>query len=507
MQYYIGIDVGSSSMKLILMDETGIVVQQYNRDYNVDQPKPGWLEIRPEIWFEAMEDGLSVILQNIDAKLVKGIGVTGQLHTTIFLDGDGNSIRPAIMWNDTRTKEYIPYLKEKISKFPDLSSIFDILSTGSPAANLYWLKINEPENYAKLSTFLIGANYLVFRLTGCRGTDFSEASTSSLYDLHKKRWSPEMAQIVGLPNRVYPVIYGSAQTAGTLCLELAQKYGLNSQTMVIVGMGDNPASSISTGCLTKGYPVLSLGTSGVLMVPKKMRNLEGRGKNILFSFDNETFNVLVQGVVQTTGSDMTWWVRDILQSGDFEDGNDEGTLNRLGENNLIFYPHLMGDKTIYADPDLHGAFLGLSTDTTRVDMTHAVMEGICFAVKELAETMCFTQKQLNGLRVIGGCAQNCMWMQMMADVLNVEIKQLDGNISAAYGIALLAAYADNQYRNLGELVDRSISVNNSFYPRVRNAELYGKKYQKYQKIHDALKQIYASETASGMTKVLKRVKK
>lgn len=490
MNYYIGIDVGSSSTKLLLLDGNGEAVRQCSHNYNSSQPVPGWQEIEPQIWFDAVESELPFLLQGIDARAVKTIGITGQLHTTVFLDRDGNSIRPAMLWNDTRTKSGIAELKEKIRPLPNMSSIAEILSTGSPAANLYWLKKNEPEHFMRLSTFLIGPNYVAYRLTGRRGTDFSEASTSSLYDIAQKRWSPEMRQIIGLPEEVYPDIHNSTSVIGTVRPELAGKYGLSPETKVIVGTGDNPASAISTGCLSKGYPVLSLGTSGVLMIPRTVSSHAKHGKKILISLGENQFITLVQGVVQSAGNDMTWWLCDILKSDQFTVESSQAASDRLGEGNLLFYPHLMGEKTIYSDPNQHGAFLGLSTDTTRMDMTQAINEGICFAVKELTEAMGLSHEQLNGLRVTGGGAQNSLWMQMMADVLNVEIKQLDGNVGAAYGIALLAMCVGAPLQQLSRIVDQTIFVKRKFYPRAYNAGLYQEKYQKYQKIHDALNQVY-----------------
>lgn len=490
MNYYIGIDVGSSSTKLLLLNEDGEAVKQCSHGYTGSQPVPDWQEIEPEIWFDAVESELPFLLQSIDARTVKAIGITGQLHTTVFLDRNGNSIRPAMLWNDTRTKGDVAELKEKIRSFPAISSIADILSTGSPAADLYWLKKNEPENFSRLYTFLIGPNYVAYRLTGHPGTDFSEASTSSLYDIEQRRWSPEMRQIIGLSETVYPNIYDSTSVIGTVRPELAQKYGFSLETQVIVGMGDNPASAISTGCLAQGYPVLSLGTSGVLMVPKTVGSHAKHGKNILLSLGKDHFITLIQGVVQSAGNDMTWWLCNILKSDQFSVETYQVASERLGEGNLLFYPHLMGEKTIYSDPNQRGAFLGLSTETTRTDMTQAINEGICFAVKELAETMDISSEQLYGLRVTGGGAQNSLWMQMMADVLNVEIDQLDGNIGAAYGIALLAMCAGTAPGQLDTIVKQTAFVKRKFYPRAYNAGLYEIKYRKYKKIHDALVQVY-----------------
>lgn len=371
-----------------------------------------------------------------------------------------------------------------------VSFINKFISTGSPAANLLWVKENESDKFEKLAHFLIGPDYLVYRMTGIYGTDFCEASTSSLYDLMKKEWSPEMREIVGLPESVYPQVRGSAEIVGTVTVAIAEQFGLNPKTKVIVGTGDNPAAAIPTGCLGSEYPVFSLGTSGVLMFPREAPDFDAKGKNILFSFDGEKCYTMVQGVIQSCGSGYNWWNREILEQ-DFNGADKDIDIDHLGENPLIFYPHLVGDKNIYADPDLRGAFLGLSTDTTRSDMTQAIMEGIAFGLKQLVEAMKLKKEKLLQLKVIGGGSKSRVWMQILADVLNSPVEQMEGNAGAGYGMALLAAYSCGQITSLSEIANQSVSIKERFEPRKYNAELYAKKYKQYLRIHDAMKDIFA----------------
>lgn len=489
MAYFIGIDLGTSSVKLVLTDGKGAIVKEAGQAYRLMQPAPGWKEISPETWWEATAKALDDLLNGVDSGQVQGIGITGQMHTVVLLDKQGESIRPALMWNDTRTKDLIPELKKQIAE-TDVSYINKIISTGSPAANLLWFRLNEPENFAKLSQFVIGPDYLVYRFTGVYGTDYCEASTSSLYDLNKRQWSPAMRKIVGLPESVYPTVRGSAQVVGTVTAAMAQRFGLSREVKVIVGTGDNPAASIPTGCLGCQYPVFSLGTSGVLMFPKDAPDFNAKGKNILFSFDSKRFYTLVQGVIQSCGSGYGWWNTDILQQ-DFSIADRDIDVNKLGENDLIFYPHLVGDKTLYADPTIRGAFLGLGTDTTRADMTQAVMEGVAFGLKQLTEEMHFTRESLANLKAIGGGSKSKVWMQILADVLNTTIEQLDGNVGAGYGMALLAAYSCGAVNSLEKLAENAVSVKARFSPRPYNAGLYAETYQRYLRAYDALKTVFA----------------
>lgn len=487
--FFIGIDLGTSSVKVVMADEKGTIHRESSQDYSLLQPAQGWKEIQPETWWDATVRALDVLLDGVERGRVEGIGITGQMHTVILLDQQGHSIRPALMWNDTRTKDLLPGLKAKISA-TEVSYINSFISTGSPAANLLWVKENEPELFQKLHKFLIGPDYLVYRFTGTYGTDYCEASTSSLYDLSSRKWSSAVRDIIGLPDSVYPAVRGSAEIAGNLLPEVATRFGLRPEVKVIVGTGDNPAASIPTGCLGRQYPVFSLGTSGVLMFPRQTPDFTAKGKNILFSFDSKNFYTLVQGVVQSCGSGYSWWNQGILGQ-EIAQADRDIDVNRLGENSLLFYPHLVGDKNLYADPDLRGAFLGLSTDTTRADMTQAVMEGIAFGLKQLVEAMCLPSEDLAQLKAIGGGSKSRVWMQILADVLGSPIDQLDGNVGAGYGMALLAAYSCGAVSSVENISQNAVYVKQRFMPRTYHAGLYEKSYHRYLKIHDAMKAVFA----------------
>jgi xylulokinase len=488
MEYYIGIDIGTSGVKLTAINEAAMIVGSYEREYQYDEPEPGWKEIWPEVWVDAVRSGLNDLLSDLDRQAVKVIGFTGQMHTTVFIDENGQTIRPAIMWNDMRTKDYVPAIKRLLNE-NDTTAIQKIISTGSPALNLLWLKKHEEDNFKKLHKFLIGPDYLVYYFSGQYSTDYCEASTSSLYDSENQTWSETMRKLIGLDQSVYPPIKGSQEIVGTLRAELQSEYGLSSEVKIIAGTGDNPASAVATGCLSQRYPVLSIGTSGILMLSRNKIARNMKGKRILFSLDGKQINNLVQGAVQSAGGSYGWYVKKILKVDDFDTMTETVDITKLGENQLLFYPHLTGDKTIYADPTVRGAFLGLDTNHTREDMAIAVMEGISFAIKQLAQAMQLSEEELHKLKVTGGGANSKVWMQILADVLNVEIAQLDSNEGASYGAALMAKNAVNSHHISVEL-SHSVKLKNSIKPRPYHVELYLQKYNKYLKIYDALKMVY-----------------
>lgn len=481
--------MGTSSVKMILIDETGAMKAESNIEYEVQEPAPGWKEIDPEVWFQATEKGLKELLSGIKSVNIAGIGITGQMHTTVFINREGNSIRPAIMWNDVRTKDYINRLKQRITDISSIAHISKIISTGSPAVNLLWLKENEPENFQKIHKFLIGPDYLVYRLTGSISTDYCESSTSSMYNMLTDQWSEEMLSLLDFPAEILPEIKGSGCIAGKITKEIAKKFGLNEQVKVIVGTGDNPAAAISTGCLIGKYPVLSLGTSGVFMIPTDKVDFSKKGKNIKFSLDGREIMTLVQGVVQSAGSSINWWLKKILGTENIAEIMNPDSLKNAGQEELIFYPHLVGDKTLFADPYLRGAFLGLGTDTTKEDMCVAVLEGISFGIKQTVEGMQVDKCQLEGLRVTGGGAKNELWMQLLSDLLQVTVQQLDGTTGAGLGIALLAGQSCGNIGNLEKLSASLIRIKKVFYPNKEKGIYYQRKYERYCKIYDALKLI------------------
>lgn len=486
---FLGIDLGTSAMKLVLIDEQKHVVAQITEEYEAAQPEKGFNEIDPEVWFDCMMSGMGRILESCDKNLLRGIGVTGQMHTLIVLDGEGKAVRPAMMWNDIRTSGLIPELRAEMGRLPEGDYLSRTISTGSPAANLYWMKLNEPEHYRKIEKFLIGPDYLVYRLTGSYGTDYCEASTSCLYQMKEKKWSPEMRKLLGLSEDLYPEVRGSALAAGTLKKEIAEYFSLSQEICVLTGTGDNPATAISTGCLGRGYPVISLGTSGVFMMPVQEIREDARGKMILFSFDDKSYSYLLQGAVQSSGSTFDWWVRGILGEEDFTEADRLADTERSPDSGVLFYPHLMGDKTLYADPGIRGAFIGLSTETNRSDMLYAVIEGLCFSFRELAEKMCLPLSHFKSVKVVGGGARSHVWMQTLSNVLNIPIEQMDGMIGPAFGIALLSAYRYGCFDSLEQISEGAVKVKKCFSPQSGAVAACEQKYRRYLRIHKGLQYI------------------
>lgn len=488
--YFLGIDLGTSALKLVLIDADRKLVAHRTVEYEIDEPAFGWREIDPDVWYGCLAEGLDDLFSSCDPGLVDAVGVTGQMHSLVMLDERGASLRPALMWDDTRTKALVGELRAAIAHRPGADYLARTISTGSPAANLYWLRLEEPERFARMRKFLIAPDYLVYRLTGQMGTDYCEASTSCLYDIERRAWSSDMRELLGLDASVYPEIRGSAMPAGRLLPDVARRFSLRPDIPVLTGTGDNPAAAIATGCLGQGHPVISLGTSGVLMMRADHWATQAKGKAILFSPDGRRFFHLVQGALQSNGTAFEWWMRGILGIEDLNQADKLLTASPPRRSKLLFFPHLMGEKTLFADPDIRGAFLGLSTCTTREDMIYAVLQGLSFGYRQLAEAMGLDLHACEGIRIVGGGARSASWAQALADALNVPVEQMDGLVSPAFGIALLAAYGAGAVPSLEAIANGTIKVRQRFSPNPESVRHCAELYPAYLRIFQAMQAVY-----------------
>ena len=478
---YVGIDLGTSAVKVVAVDARGDVLADASHPYELSTPAADWREIDPVVWWDQTCAALGDVLRALpQGTAVAAVGVTGQMHTVVPLGADGRAVRPALMWNDMRTAAIVGELRGALREAGE-PYLANLVSTGSPAANLVWLKRNEPAAFDAMERFVIGPDWIVLKLTGVVGTDFCEASTSSLFDVEHACWSKAAQAACGLPAKIFPEVRGAAEVAGAVLERAAAETGLPAGVPVLVGTGDNPASAIPTGCLTEGVPTLSLGTSCVLMARRSSPNIRARGKNILVSLDGREISCLVQGVVQSSGPTRDWLVRDLFAS-EFEQLDAAVDLARSGAGGLMFFPHMAGEKTLYGDPSLRGALFGLSTDTTRADIDLAVMEGIAYGVRQLAEALAVPLGTDSPLRVVGGGARSDVWMQVIADVLGCPLCRLDGSSGAGYGIALLAASVAT-----GSLPRARTEGGESwFVPDPAAAARHNRVYRKYLCLHDAI---------------------
>ena len=482
---FAGIDIGTSSLKVLVVDEWMHKVYESSVSYKADIPRAGWMQVDSDIWVDAAFNALSKAKESIGPDYVAGIGLTGQMHTTVMLDESFHPVYPAIMWNDCRTSYMIPYLRDQLACQEETRLIARVISNGCPATNLLWMREHEPEAFSRIRHIMAPKDYLALRLTGSLSTDLCDASTSSLFDVRTRSWSDAMFELTGISEKVMSPIHPASKVIGTLAKEARNRMNLEGNPVVVAGTGDNPATAIALGVQRDGLPVISLGTSGVLMYMTDMDDLDGLGKHVLFDEGSGSPVCLVQGTVQMAGGSLAWWAKQILKSDNLPEEQKNIIHEALGNNRVLFYPHLAGEKTLFSDATLRGAFVGMGPDTTRADMTQAVLEGTCFAFRQLADGL-FNSPIPSNYIVSGGGANSSLWVAMLANILHASTYVSRKSVSPGLGACILARHGvlgimnDSHYT-----VDTNMLVKTEPDPCV--SALYDKQYEKYLRIHDAIK--------------------
>lgn len=485
---YIGIDLGTSALKLLLVNENGEILGEATEEYPLYFPRAGWSEQNPEDWYSAAEKGLSRLLDGVDKSQVKGIGVGGQMHGLVVLDENDNIIRPAILWNDGRTEKQVEYLNGVIGKETLSEYTANIAFAGFTAPKILWMKENEPEKFAKIAKIMLPKDYLVYKLTGVHSCDYSDASGMLLLDVKNKCWSDEMIEICSIKKEQLPALYESYDVVGTVKTEIAEKFGL-CDVKVVAGAGDNAAAAIGTGTVGEGRCNISLGTSGTIFISSK--NFGVDTNNALHSFAHADGNYHLMGCMLSAASCNKWFMDDILCDKDYAALQAKITDGNLGRNNVYFLPYLMGERSPINDVNARGTFTGLTMDTKREDMLLAVLEGVAFAIRDSFEKAKELGIKIEASNICGGGAKSPLWQKIMANVLGIRLDKVKTEQGPGYGGAILAMVGTGAYKNVDEACEKLIEISSSVYPESELTELYDKKYQHFRKIYPALKEFFS----------------
>ena len=486
--YYIGIDLGTSAVKLLLMEEDGSIRRIVSREYPLSFPHPGWSEQNPEDWIAACTDGILELVSDIDAAQVRGIGAGGQMHGLVALDRSGRVIRPAILWNDGRTQKETDWLNESIGREQLMQCTGNIAFAGFTAPKLLWMRENEPENFRQIDKIMLPKDYINYRLTGVHCTDYSDASGTLLLDVQNKRWSPEMLEIVGLSERQMPQLFESSAPVGTLTEKAAEALGLPRSVIVAAGAGDNAAAAVGTGVVGSGGCNISLGTSGTIFISSD--HFLPDPSHALHSFAHADGGWHLMGCMLSAASCNKWWMDDILRSADYT-GEQSGILpERLGRSHVYYLPYLMGERAPHNDAMARSCFLGMTMDTTREDMTQAVLEGVAFGIRDSLEAAKKLGLQVTSSMICGGGAKSTLWKAIVADVLNIELTVPETEQGPGYGGAILAAVAAGAYPDVKTAADTLIRTTDRILPDPETAALYDEKYKVYHSLYPALKPLF-----------------
>ncbi len=483
---YIGVDLGTSAVKLLLMDGAGHIEKIVSREYPIFFPHPGWSEQNPEDWFAQTMDGLKELLSECDKSQVAGISFGGQMHGLVILDDKDQVIRPALLWNDGRTYEECDYLNNVIGKEKLSEYTANISFTGFTAPKILWVKNKEPENFAKIKKIMLPKDYIAYKLSGVHCTDVSDASGMLIFDVKNRCWSKEMMEICGITEDQLAKVYESYEAVGNVLPEIAEELGIPKTVKVVAGAGDNAAAAVGTGTVGDGRCNISLGTSGTIFISSEKFGVDKY--NALHAFAHADGHYHLMGCMLSAASCNKWWMDEIIGTKDY--AAEQKVIEKLGENHVFFLPYLMGERSPHNNPNARGTFIGMTMDTTRADMTQAVLEGVAFALRDSLEVAKSLGIHIERTKICGGGAKSPLWRKMIANIMNLKVDMIESEEGPALGGAMLAAVACGEYKNVEEAAEKLVKVVGTVEPDPELAAKYEEKYQQFKQIYPACKPLF-----------------
>ena len=483
---YVGIDLGTSAVKLLLMDSNGQIKKVVSRSYNLSFPHTGWSEQNPYDWFDQSIDGLKELLDGSNIDLVAGISFGGQMHGLVTLDDADNVIRPAILWNDGRTTKETEYLNNEIGKSKLSEYTANIAFAGFTAPKIRWMQNNEPELWKKVSKIMLPKDYLAYRMSGTFCTDYSDASGMLLLDVKNRCWSKEMLDICNITEDMLPKLYESYEVVGYIKEDIANMLGLSTKVKIIAGAGDNAAAAIGTGTVGEGKCNLSIGTSGTVFVSSSSFGVDEN--NALHSFAHADGGYHLMGCMLSAASCNMWWMNDILSTDNYS--LEQDGIDKLGENNVYFLPYLMGERSPHNNAMARAMFFGMSMDTTRKDMTQAVLEGVAFGLRDCLEVARDLGVTIDSSKICGGGAKSRLWRRIIASALNLRLEIVESEEGPGLGAAILAAVGCGEYPDVVTACDKLVKVVDVVEPEIELVEKYNKRYEKFKKLYPTVKALY-----------------
>ena len=489
-QYYIGIDLGTSAVKLLLVDEQGRIEREVTKEYPLSFPHPGWSEQNPEDWWKAVQHGVLQLTEHIDKSAVRGIGVGGQMHGLVALDEDDAVIRSAILWNDGRTGEEVAYLNDSIGRDRLSALTANIAFAGFTAPKLLWMRRNEPENFARIRKIMLPKDYINYRLTGVHSCDYSDASGMLLLDVEHKCWSKEMLAICGVDEAWMPQLFESYEPIGTIRGFVSGALGLPRDCIVVAGAGDNAAAAVGTGVVGEGGCNISLGTSGTLFISSKQFAVDPN--NALHAFAHADGGWHLMGCMLSAASCNKWLCEEILHTTDYAAEQTGITDDKLGNNHVFFLPYLMGERSPINDTNARGTFTGITMDTTRADLVQAVLEGVAFAIRDSFEVARSLGLAIPRSFLCGGGAKSPLWRRIFANVLGIPLDMVKTEQGPGYGGAMLAMVGCGVYPSVQAAADALVELASTTEPDSELTARYEAQYQKFKRIYPAMRELFAA---------------
>jgi xylulokinase len=488
MTYFLGIDSSTTATKALLMRADGEVVGVASSEYTYEVPRPLWSEQHPDLWWQATTHSVRQVLADsqLDPGEIRGVGLTGQMHGLVLLDGEGEVLRPAILWNDQRTGAECDQIRALLGKERFIQITGNDALTGFTAPKVLWVKNQEPEIFARVGQILLPKDYVRFKLTGRYATDKAGGAGTVLFDVRQRDWSPEVVAALGIDPTWLPPTFEGTSVTGYLSTQAAEATGLAEGTPVVGGGGDQAAAAVGTGAVVEGIVSLSLGTSGVVFAAADRPIVEPEGR--LHAFCHAVPGKWhLMGVMLSAAGSLRWY-RDTLAPGvDFQTMLAPAAEVPPGSDGLLFLPYLTGERTPHPDPLARGAFVGLTVRHGQAHLTRAVLEGVAFGLRDGFELMqAAGLAEITQVRITGGGAKSPLWRRILADVLDAELVTVNTTEGAAYGAALLAATGRGAFADVESACAAVIQATGSTEPGPGRG-VYQDLYPLYRDLYPALR--------------------
>ena len=490
MSYVIGVDLGTSAVKLLLVNKSGEVVHEVSKEYPLIQEKTGYSEQNPEDWVTQTVTGLKELVETFsgDASEIEGLSFSGQMHGLVLLNENNEVLRNAILWNDTRTTPQCQTIYDKVGKERFISITKNLALEGFTLPKILWVQENEPEVFAKAKTFVLPKDYVRYRLTGTIHMDYSDAAGTSLLDIAQKEWSQEICDALGIDLSICPPLVDSHENVGKITDDIVSQTGLSADTDVFAGGADNACGAIGSGILSEGKTFASIGTSGVVLSYEPSGDKDYEGKVHYFNHGEEDA-FYAMGVTLAAGHSLNWFKKTFANDLTFDELLDGVGEIPVGSDGLLFTPYLVGERTPHADSQIRGSFIGMDSSHTIKNFARAVLEGITFSLNESIAIFRENGKEIDKVYSIGGGAKNTDWLQIQADIFNAQIVRLKTEQGPGMGAAMLAAYGSGWFNSLKECADAFLEDADTFDPIPENAEKYKELFQLYRDVYTQTKGI------------------
>lgn len=490
MKYVIGVDLGTSAVKLLLVNEQGNVIHEVVKSYPLLQEKTGYSEQNPEDWVQQTIAGLKELLTRFSGNpsAIEGISFSGQMHGLVLLDKNNDVLRNGILWNDTRTTKQCEQIYDTIGE----SRLLDITKNpaleGFTLPKILWVKQQEPNIYAKTTTFLLPKDYVRYRLTGKLHMDYSDAAGTLLLDVSKKEWSKEICELLDINPTICPPLVPSHYEVGNITLEISKKTGLAATTRVFAGGADNACGAIGAGILSEGKTLCSIGTSGVVLSYEANNDKNFAGK--VHYFNHAAANSFyTMGVTLAAGYSLSWFKNVFASNESYDEILKDIASVPAGSKGLLFSPYVVGERTPHADSNIRASFIGMDASHQRKHFVRAVLEGITFSLNESIQIFRENDKTIDTIISIGGGAKNQTWLQIQADIFNAKIIQLANEQGPGMGAAILAAFGCGWFESLQDCADHFLEEVREFMPNNENVAIYKNLFKIYQDIYHQTKEL------------------